>query len=142
MSENVGVAECKSTLVSRNITVLGRRTSVRLEPEMWNALREISKREQCKIHDICSLIQLRKNPNTSLTAAIRVFLVLYYRAASTEDGHGRAGHGSFNNMAQRARVTPDMIRPPAYNSASRYFERHGGHNDAGQGLPVCHQSEG
>lgn len=107
--------ESKSTLVSRNITVLGRRTSVRLEPEMWSALREISRREQCKIHDICSLIQLRKNPNTSLTAAIRVFLMLYYRASSTEDGHARAGHGSFDNMAQRARVTRDMIRSGGYH---------------------------
>lgn len=100
----------KSTLVSRNITVVGRRTSVRLEPEMWTALREIAKRENCRIHDICSLIQLRKNPATSLTAAIRVFLMLYYRAAATDDGHGRAGHGNFNNMIQRARMTADMLK--------------------------------
>lgn len=108
MQDNaVGAAEAleyKSTLVSRNITVRGRRTSVRLEPEMWNALREIARREQCKVHDLCSLIQLRKNPNTSLTAAIRVFLMLYYRASSTEEGHARAGHGSFASMAQRARL--------------------------------------
>jgi predicted DNA-binding ribbon-helix-helix protein len=92
----------QSTLVSRNITVLGRRTSVRLEPEMWRALRDISIRERCTIHDLCSLISLRKNPNTSLTAAIRVFLMLYYRASSTEEGHQRAGHGSFESMKTRA----------------------------------------
>lgn len=101
--------ENRSTLVSRNITVLGRRTSVRLEPEMWSSLREIARREQCRIHDICSLIQLRKNPNTSLTAAIRVFLMLYYRAAATDDGHRRAGHGSFANMIHRARMTEEML---------------------------------
>lgn len=94
----------KTTLVSRNITVAGRRTSVRLEPEMWVALREISKREECSIHDICSLISLRKNEKTSLTAAIRVFLMLYFRASSTEDGHDRAGHGNFEYMKQRACV--------------------------------------
>ncbi|MCB1581269.1 MAG: ribbon-helix-helix domain-containing protein, partial [Alphaproteobacteria bacterium] len=49
-------SEAKSTLLSRNITVAGRRTSVRLEPEMWMALKEISKREKCTMHDICSLI--------------------------------------------------------------------------------------
>ncbi len=102
----------KSSLISRNITVVGRRTSVRLEPEMWNALREIARREQCTIHDICSLIHLRKSPSTSLTAAIRVFLMLYYRAAATEDGHVRAGHGNFDNMVNRARMTPDMLRRP------------------------------
>ena len=102
--------EGQSTLISRNITVLGRRTSVRLEPEMWTALREIARRESCKIHDICSLIQMRKNPDTSLTAAIRVFLMLYYRAASTEEGHVRAGHGSFQNMIRRARMGDDYAR--------------------------------
>jgi len=102
--------EGQSTLISRNITVLGRRTSVRLEPEMWTSLREIARRESCKIHDICSLIQMRKNPDTSLTAAIRVFLMLYYRAASTEEGHVRAGHGSFQNMIRRARMGEDYAR--------------------------------
>lgn len=97
-------AESKSSLVSRNITVSGRRTSVRLEQEMWNALKDIALRERCSIHDICSLIDMRKSRNTSLTAAIRVFLMLYYRAAATDDGHRRAGHGSFETMRQRARL--------------------------------------
>lgn len=95
----------KSTLISKNVTILGRRTSVRLEPEMWNALKDIARRELCSIHDICSLIHIRKNPLTSLTAAIRVFLLLYYRAASTAEGHIKAGHGSFENMKLRARIT-------------------------------------
>ena len=94
----------KTTLISRNITVMARRTSVRLEPEMWQALREIAKRERCTIHDICTLISVRKNEKTSLTAAIRVFLMLYFRAATTEDGHNRAGHGNFDVMRKRARI--------------------------------------
>ena len=108
-AEDTAESMGRSTLVSRNITVVGRRTSVRLEPEMWSALREIAKREGCKIHDICSLIHLRKNPDTSLTAAIRVFLMLYYRAAATDDGHRRAGHGSFEHMLQRARMPYEVI---------------------------------
>jgi len=97
----------KSSLVSRNITVLGKRTSVRLEPEMWKELKSISKREECSIHDLCSLIALRKSENTSLTAAIRVFLMLYFRAAVTEEGHVKAGHGSFENMKRRAGMSSD-----------------------------------
>lgn len=100
-------ADTKSTLISRNITVLGKRTSVRLEPEMWRALKDIARRESCTIHDLCSLIALRKNENTSLTAAIRVFLMLYYKAASTEEGHKKAGHGDFNNMKARAGMPVD-----------------------------------
>ena len=114
---NSYIEDDKSTLVSRNITVMGRRTSVRLEPEMWNALREIARREKCKIHDICSLIHARKNPHTSLTAAIRVFLMLYYRAAATDEGHKKAGHDDFGNMMQRARVTWEMIHPGSQKNA-------------------------
>ena len=95
----------KSSLVSRNITVLGRRTSVRLEPEMWSAMKEIAAREKCSIHDVCSLISIRKKDNTSLTAAIRVFIMLYYKASSTEEGHRSVGHGCFEQMKRRARIT-------------------------------------
>ena len=102
---NGGHEIAKSSLVSRNITILGKRTSVRLEPEMWLAMKDIAKREKCTNHDLCSLISLRKKPNTSLTAAIRVFIMLYFKAASTEIGHERAGHGNFENMKARARIT-------------------------------------
>ncbi len=94
----------KSSLISRNITINGRRTSVRLEPEMWQSLHEISERERCTIHELCSLIQLKKAKNSSLTAAIRVFLMLYFRASSTAEGHERAGHGDFGHMCRRAGV--------------------------------------
>jgi predicted DNA-binding ribbon-helix-helix protein len=80
---------------------------------MWTALRDIAQREGCRIHDLCSLIQIRKNPQTSLTAAIRVFLMLYFRASSTEDGHRRCGHGSFDNMLTRARITVEQLSKPA-----------------------------
>ena len=104
----------QSSLVSRNITILGRRTSIRLEPEMWTALNDIAKRERCSIHDICGLVYTRKKQQTSLTAAIRVFLILYYRASSTEQGHKQAGHGDFSIMKKRARI------PAEYEG---YFER-------------------
>lgn len=94
----------KSSLISRNVTINGRRTSVRLEPDMWTALHEISEREGCTIHDLCTLIYIRKGRLTSLTAAIRVFLMLYFRAAATEEGHRRVGHGDFTHMCQRAGI--------------------------------------
>ena len=99
----------RSTLVSRNINVLGHRTSMRLEQEMWDSLQAIAKREQCSTSDLCSLIQVCKRPNSTLTASVRVFLMLYYRAAATEDGHIRAGHGDFANMLKRARMSGDKL---------------------------------
>lgn len=82
-----------STLVIRNVVVLNKRTSLRMEPEMWDALNDVARREQKTLHDICTQIVERKPGGASLTAAIRVFLVNYYRMSSTEDGHRGAGHG-------------------------------------------------
>jgi predicted DNA-binding ribbon-helix-helix protein len=83
-----------SSLISRNITVMGHRTSMRLEPAMWDALIEICRREKLTIHQLCDIVAERKPPETSFTAAMRVFAMSYFRAASTEDGHSKAGHGS------------------------------------------------
>lgn len=91
---STGSIDGKSTLVSRNVTVAGHRTSMRLEPEMWNALYDICRRERVSIHALCTEINERKAPNSSLTAAIRVFLMAYYQAAATEEGHARANHGA------------------------------------------------
>jgi predicted DNA-binding ribbon-helix-helix protein len=107
--ESFPIHHSRSTLVSKNITIRGRRTSVRLEPEMWDALRDIAQREGTTMHAICSLISIRKMNETSLTAAIRVFLMLYFRASSTMEGHIRAGHGNFENMKRRARVTEEIL---------------------------------
>lgn len=103
-----GPSAINSTLVSRNVTILGRRTSVRLEPEMWKALSDVSARENCSIHDISSLVYLKKKSSTSFTAGLRVFLMLYYKAASTQEGHQKAGHGNFQEMKKRARVNTDV----------------------------------
>ncbi|MFA4994996.1 MAG: ribbon-helix-helix domain-containing protein [Bdellovibrionales bacterium] len=83
----------RSTLVSRNVVISGRRTSVRLEPEMWDGLREICQRERSTMHQVCTTVSLQKMDETSLTAAIRVFVMRYFRLAATEEGHTKAGHG-------------------------------------------------
>jgi len=101
---NLAGSDAKSSLISRNITIFERRTSVRLEPEMWKSLHDISQRKGCTIHDICTLISIRKSENTSLTAAIRVFVMLYYKAATTEEGHKACGHGDFRLMIKRAQI--------------------------------------
>ncbi|MBI1206046.1 MAG: hypothetical protein GC191_02025 [Azospirillum sp.] len=82
-------------LVNRNVTVNGRRTSIRLEPQMWDALHDICQREGMTVHQICTLVEeRRRRRGGSLTAAIRVFILAYFRQAATQEGHARAGHGS------------------------------------------------
>jgi predicted DNA-binding ribbon-helix-helix protein len=81
-----------STLVNRNVTVAGHRTSVRLEPEMWEALKQVCVRECMTLHQIVTLVG-RGRSQSSLTAALRVHLLIYFQAAATDEGHRRAGHG-------------------------------------------------
>lgn len=76
---------CASTLVIRNIVVAGRRTSVRLEPTMWEALREISRRRKMSVHALATEIDTQRTAS-SLTAAIRIYIVDFYRAAAASLG--------------------------------------------------------
>lgn len=91
MTEDAQAAALKSagafrtgggTLLSKNVRIHARRTSVRLEPEMWNALNEIATLEECSIHDLCGAVHDLKAAGVSFTAALRVFLMEYYRTAS------------------------------------------------------------
>ena len=101
----------RNSLVSRNITIAGHRTSVRLEPAMWSSLTEICRRERISMHDVGTAIAQHKSPNTSLTAAIRVFTMAYFRAAATEEGHMRANHGQ--GVAVVATVIPAFVATTA-----------------------------
>lgn len=105
-----------SSLVIRNVIVESRRTSIRLEPEMWRSLQDICKRERCSVHDIATMVAAERS-NGSLTAALRVFVMAYFRAAATEDGHNSAGHGSgkvltplFNMLAQKSLAEKQRVQ--------------------------------
>ncbi len=90
-----------STLVNRNVTIGRRRTSLRLEPAMWDALEEVCRREEMSQHELCAKIDERRRAS-SLTAAIRVFIVNYFRAAATEEGHASIGHGALYKTRARS----------------------------------------
>src|ERR1700675_4902202 len=70
-----------SSLVNHNVVVGGHRTSVRLEPVMWDALHDIVRRRRVTVHDLVTDID-RGRTASSLTAAIRVYIVDFYRAAA------------------------------------------------------------
>lgn len=107
----------RSTLVSRNVTISGHRTSVRLEPEMWSGLTEICRREGASLHELGTAVAVRKADNTSLTAAIRVFVMVYYRTAATEDGHVKVNHG--RGLARNAFDAAAAQQTPAVATVSK-----------------------
>ena len=91
-------------LKSRNVVVAGHRTTMRLEPALWDALDAIGRREGLTLHQLCTRvkerlgdqegIRARLDPNrapseggrarerSSFTAAVRVFVAAYYRHAA------------------------------------------------------------
>lgn len=69
----IGLSELKK----RNIQVKDKRTSVTLEPQVWAILHDVAEEMDCTIHDLCTFIQERKNPDSSLASAIRVFIMSY-----------------------------------------------------------------
>lgn len=70
-------------LVNRNITVGDLRTSVRLEPEFWSALSDISAREKVRVDELCTIIDAHLG-ELGRTAAIRVFIASYFAAQKAE----------------------------------------------------------
>lgn len=71
--------------VCRNITVAGRRTSIRMEMVFWSELQRISEKEKRNLNELITMIDGRKG-TSNLTAAIRVFIVCYIRALREEAG--------------------------------------------------------
>lgn len=65
-------------MISRNIIVNGRRTSMRLEDELWDALKDIAQREYLSLNALFTQIDAKRGKN-SLTSATRVFVISYYQ---------------------------------------------------------------
>jgi predicted DNA-binding ribbon-helix-helix protein len=84
-----------SRLVNRNVVAERGRTSMRLEPELWEALLEICDREG---QDMSSLVRKVEQIGHAggRTSAVRVFVMSYFRDAATEPGHIGCGHGSLS----------------------------------------------
>ena len=82
---NRGAAMQRSRLILGNVVVGGHRTSIRLERAMWQALEEIQRIEGKTLNQLVTEID-RHRPESSLTAAIRVFIVEFYREAAVRSG--------------------------------------------------------
>ena len=87
-----------SRLINRNVTALRGRTSMRLEPELWEALGEICQRENVTLADLIKDIERHGHPG-GRTSAVRVHVMKYFREAASEEGHVTAGHGAIDALA-------------------------------------------
>lgn len=63
--------------VTQNVTIGGRRTSLRLEAILQHALIDVSRRQGVTVHEFCENAR-RRFPSYGLTGAVRCSLVEYY----------------------------------------------------------------
>lgn len=81
-----------SRLVSYNVYSAAGRTTIRLEPEIWQAFREICERESLTAATVVQTLDEAREVG-GRTSAIRIFVFNYFRSAATEVGHASVGHG-------------------------------------------------
>jgi predicted DNA-binding ribbon-helix-helix protein len=96
-----------SRLVNRNVVAERGRTSMRLEPELWDMLSEICEREAQDMSTLVRQIEAAGHAG-GRTSAVRVYIANYFHASSTEVGHAGAGHGPLLR-----RIAPELARSAA-----------------------------
>jgi predicted DNA-binding ribbon-helix-helix protein len=67
-----------SPIVKRSIHVNGHKTSVSVEDDFWNALKEISAMRRIRLSDLVSSIELDRQ-HANLSSVLRVFVLEHYR---------------------------------------------------------------
>ena len=81
----------ETRLIYRSITIGSRRTSMRLEAEMWNAIGEICSREMIAIGELVRRAH-QSGGAGGRTSAVRNFVLAYFRTAANASTHAGA-HG-------------------------------------------------
>jgi predicted DNA-binding ribbon-helix-helix protein len=69
----------KSRIVKRSIVIAGHKTSVSLEDQFWDALREIATARGSPMGTLVSSIDVDRKHN-NLSSVIRLFVLDHYRA--------------------------------------------------------------
>ncbi len=91
----------RSRLINRNIVAGRGRTSMRLEPELWDALLEICRRERLDPGQLVRRVE-EQGHSGGRTSAVRVHILAYFRTAATEEGHVLAGHGGGDTVMPKS----------------------------------------
>jgi predicted DNA-binding ribbon-helix-helix protein len=67
-------------MTKRSITIAGHRTSISLAPPFWHALASIAQARSLSLAALAAEIDRSRAPDENLSAAIRVFVLEWYRA--------------------------------------------------------------
>ena len=67
-------------MLTRNVIVQEKRTTIRLESAVWEALDELCMRERVSRHELCTRIEAKRS-GVNRAQAVRATVVNYYRLA-------------------------------------------------------------
>jgi predicted DNA-binding ribbon-helix-helix protein len=79
----------KTDKIAVVFTVGERRTRVELEEEFWEALQDIAARQNTELATLVEQLNRRRGAD-SLTSALRMFAISYYRSAAEAQEAGAA----------------------------------------------------
>ena len=99
----------KSPIVKRSIVIAGHKTSVSLEDAFWEGLKEIAGERHTSLSDLVAAIDSERQ-HGNLSSAIRLFVLDFHRAQSSEAEAGRNGPQEMIGDTARA---PILDRPAA-----------------------------
>ncbi len=95
----------------RSVTINGRRTTMRLEPSMWNALQRIAADNGVTVNQLCSQIDTSRG-DLSMTAAVRSYIVSYLQRAPSFGDARKSAQGDEDILGQldAAYAKGEMLR--------------------------------
>ena len=68
----------KSFVVKRSMVVDGQKTSISLEDQFYEALKEIAKEREMTVKELVTNIKAERGRNINLSSAIRLFVLQHY----------------------------------------------------------------
>ena len=70
--------QSKSRIGKRSVVIAGHKTSISLEQDFWQGLREIAGRRNMRLPELVTSIDTERR-HTNLSSAIRLFVLDFYR---------------------------------------------------------------
>ena len=96
----------QSAVVKRSIVIAGHKTSVSLEDDFWNALKEIKRSHNMTLSGLVADIDVRRL-HANLSSAIRIFVLHHFRSQTPQTSHpqiSQASSGRIETGAEMSRL--------------------------------------
>jgi predicted DNA-binding ribbon-helix-helix protein len=103
------VSVMKSSVIKRSIQIHGHTTSITLEDDFWNSLREIADSRRQTLRDLIANIDTERK-FANLSSAIRLFVLGYYQDqfnSSSKHIEPETLQTSFAGMKQQTTTPPE-----------------------------------